>query len=399
MALDVGYGELHWRLRSDARVTVIERRTRARSSRDALPYRPGPRRGRRLVHLAAQGAAGACSRCARRALRLPGAGQAAVRGRPGAASARAAWCARPTTGARRSSAVGGGCAASSAARCSASPRRACRARRATARRSSGSASPGAPAPSATSSAPPRRWSREPAAARSRSSPTSTPSETGAAPCHRCSSRARDGGRRGARCRTTEVEKHRLEEGDGLRARRDPTARPTSRSCSAATARSSRRCARSPAAGAPVFAFNFGAIGFLSTVDHERARGRHRARARRATSRCSRCRRWRSSVDGERRIGVNDISFHRRASTPRGRARLLGRGRAARAGALRRPRGLHAGGLDGLQPRQRRPGAGLGRGGLRGVVHRAAHAHRARAGGRARRHADGAEPLRARRRWR
>jgi 23S rRNA (cytidine1920-2'-O)/16S rRNA (cytidine1409-2'-O)-methyltransferase len=41
IAVDVAYGELDWRLRSDARVTVIER-TNARSLTSAmLPYRPG----------------------------------------------------------------------------------------------------------------------------------------------------------------------------------------------------------------------------------------------------------------------------------------------------------------------------------------------------------------------
>ncbi|HEX6712779.1 MAG TPA: TlyA family RNA methyltransferase [Thermoleophilaceae bacterium] len=40
VALDVAYGELHWRLRQDPRVTVLER-TNARSLEpDALPYRP-----------------------------------------------------------------------------------------------------------------------------------------------------------------------------------------------------------------------------------------------------------------------------------------------------------------------------------------------------------------------
>jgi 23S rRNA (cytidine1920-2'-O)/16S rRNA (cytidine1409-2'-O)-methyltransferase len=39
-ALDVAYGELHWRLRQDPRVTVLER-TNARSlEAEALPYRP-----------------------------------------------------------------------------------------------------------------------------------------------------------------------------------------------------------------------------------------------------------------------------------------------------------------------------------------------------------------------
>ncbi len=41
VALDVAYGELHWRLRQDPRVTVLER-TNARSLDPALlPYRPG----------------------------------------------------------------------------------------------------------------------------------------------------------------------------------------------------------------------------------------------------------------------------------------------------------------------------------------------------------------------
>src|SRR4051812_7671941 len=40
VALDVAYGELHWRLRNDSRVTVVER-SNARSLRpDSLPYRP-----------------------------------------------------------------------------------------------------------------------------------------------------------------------------------------------------------------------------------------------------------------------------------------------------------------------------------------------------------------------
>jgi 23S rRNA (cytidine1920-2'-O)/16S rRNA (cytidine1409-2'-O)-methyltransferase len=40
VALDVAYGQLDWRLRSDARVTVIERHNARRLDRDALPYAP-----------------------------------------------------------------------------------------------------------------------------------------------------------------------------------------------------------------------------------------------------------------------------------------------------------------------------------------------------------------------
>ena len=55
---------------------------------------------------------------------------------------------------------------------------------------------------------------------------------------------------------------------------------------------------------------------------------------------------------------------------------------------------HARRVDGLQPRQRRAGHGLGRGGLRRVVHRAALADGARARRRARRRADGPQPVRS-----
>ncbi len=39
-ALDVAYGELHWRIRQDPRVTVIERSNARSLDADALPYRP-----------------------------------------------------------------------------------------------------------------------------------------------------------------------------------------------------------------------------------------------------------------------------------------------------------------------------------------------------------------------
>jgi 23S rRNA (cytidine1920-2'-O)/16S rRNA (cytidine1409-2'-O)-methyltransferase len=40
VALDVAYGELHWRLRNDPRVTVVERRNAREIRPDELPYRP-----------------------------------------------------------------------------------------------------------------------------------------------------------------------------------------------------------------------------------------------------------------------------------------------------------------------------------------------------------------------
>src|SRR4051794_15118542 len=39
VALDVGYGELHWKLREDERVTVMERVNARSLACDALPYR------------------------------------------------------------------------------------------------------------------------------------------------------------------------------------------------------------------------------------------------------------------------------------------------------------------------------------------------------------------------
>jgi 23S rRNA (cytidine1920-2'-O)/16S rRNA (cytidine1409-2'-O)-methyltransferase len=40
VALDVAYGELHWRLRQDERVTVVERANARALEPEALPYRP-----------------------------------------------------------------------------------------------------------------------------------------------------------------------------------------------------------------------------------------------------------------------------------------------------------------------------------------------------------------------
>ena len=40
IALDVAYGELHWRIRNDPRVTVMERRNARSLRRDELPYVP-----------------------------------------------------------------------------------------------------------------------------------------------------------------------------------------------------------------------------------------------------------------------------------------------------------------------------------------------------------------------
>ncbi len=66
IALDVGYGQLDWRLRNDPRVQVMERKNARELSPADLPYEPELGDDRRLVHLAGQGAA--------RGGRLPGPG-------------------------------------------------------------------------------------------------------------------------------------------------------------------------------------------------------------------------------------------------------------------------------------------------------------------------------------
>ena len=78
----------------------------------------------------------------------------------------------------------------------------------------------------------------------------------------------------------------------------------------------RSCAGS---GAPVFAFNFGAIGFLSTVEREELddgiarllEGRYEVQAMPGLA---------VELDGEQRVGVSDISLHRR---PNSRVAVLG----------------------------------------------------------------------------
>ena len=124
IALDVAYGELHWRLRDDPRVTVIERANARALEPDALPYRAGPDRGRRLVHLADARCCRPCSRCAAPRVRLPGDGQAAVRGRA-RAGRQGRRGARPGAAARGASRAWRRAARRSAARCWASRRPGC----------------------------------------------------------------------------------------------------------------------------------------------------------------------------------------------------------------------------------------------------------------------------------
>jgi NAD+ kinase len=64
--------------------------------------------------------------------------------------------------------------------------------------------------------------------------------------------------------------------------------------------------------APVFAINYGAIGFLSTIDHGGLEDGMR-RALDGDYELLPMPALSASVGGKRRIGVNDISFHRRAN--------------------------------------------------------------------------------------
>ena len=150
---------------------------------------------------------------------------------------------------------------------------------------------------------------------------------------------------------------------------------------------------------PVFAVNYGEVGFLATIDPDedgdladgiRARAGRRLRGADAPgARAGDARRAR------RRRSTTSRSTAARASAWRELAYAID---GEEVGSVRCD-GLvlvDAGGLDGLQPRQRRPGAGLGRGGLRGVVHRAALADRAGARRGARRPAVGPQPLAGRR---
>jgi NAD+ kinase len=131
---------------------------------------------------------------------------------------------------------------------------------------------------------------------------------------------------------------------------------------------------------PVFAVNFGTIGFLATIEPaELDKCMRLALAGDFDLMPIPCLRAETSAGPE--IAMNDISFHRRQS-----------GRVAELAYSVEDEQLGEVRCDGLQPRERGPGAGVGSRGLRGVVHRPSHAHRARPGRRAGRHAGGDEPL-------
>ena len=99
VAVDVGYGQLAWHApHRRPRVTVLERTNVRELHPGDLPYRPGPRGRRPVVHLAAARAARARVGVAVRRRRRP-AREAAVRGGSGRGRHAAAWSATRRSGA------------------------------------------------------------------------------------------------------------------------------------------------------------------------------------------------------------------------------------------------------------------------------------------------------------
>jgi NAD+ kinase len=116
----------------------------------------------------------------------------------------------------------------------------------------------------------------------------------------------------------EVEKHSLEPRDGARLGAKPSD-DTDVAVVLGGDGTILKALRSCAADAPVFAFNFGAIGFLSTVERDQLddgiarllEGRFEVLSMPGLA---------VELDGKRRVGVNDISLHRR---PDSRVAVLG----------------------------------------------------------------------------
>ena len=394
MALDVAYGELDWRLRQDPRVTVAERVERPR---------PGPVAAalRRRISWSPTSPSSRWPRCCPRCWPAPRRSSTAWRwssrsSRSGASRwARAAWSAtRTRAGARWWRSAGAARELGAAVL--------------------GFASSGLPGPAGNresfvwlgrgrpsgrgggSGGAPREGRSREAAGHDHGVHAPQPRGHGgaAAPAGRAGGRGRHrgarAGRGGGEARPVGAARR------GARAP-TPTRPPTWRWCMGGDGTILTAMRRFAGRGVPVFAMNFGEIGFLATVERDdldagfgRAlRGEFEVLAA-------------ARAGGHDRRGRADRGERHLLPPPPGpaggRAGLLGGGRAARRGALRRPGGGHPGGVDGLQPGQRRAGAGVGRGRLRGLLHRAAHPHRAGAGGRAGRRPRGGQPLRRASPW-
>jgi hypothetical protein len=146
---------------------------------------------------------------------------------------------------------------------------------------------------------------------------------------------------------------------------------------------------------PVFAVNFGEVGFLATIE----RGVMEREFARAFAGEFEVLRLPAVVlegpDGEH-VALNDVSIHRKVGERVATLAYALESRrsdrcAATGSSSPRPR------VDGLQPRQRRAGPGLGRRGLRRLVHRAALADRSGDRRRAQRRADRRNRSKGRRR--
>ncbi len=120
-------------------------------------------------------------------------------------------------------------------------------------------------------------------------------------------------------------------------------------------------------GVPVFGVNYGEVGFLATVDpdHDVARGLRQAFAGDFEV-LSLPGIEAQSLGGEW-LAMNDVSFQRQQGLRVADLAVEVGERGGRARPLRRARHRHAGRLHRLQPRQRRPGDGVGRGGAGGLA--------------------------------
>ena len=111
----------------------------------------------------------------------------------------------------------------------------------------------------------------------------------------------------------EVEKHCIEEGPGRRLGADPGEQTDVAVVLGGDGSILGALRATTDVRAPVFAFNYGAIGFLSTVERDQLeegierllQGRYEVLGMPALS---------VQVNGEQRIGVNDISLHRRTNS-------------------------------------------------------------------------------------
>ena len=377
-----------------SRVTVIERCNARELDPASLPFRPELADRRRLLHLPGQGAAGGRRAWPRR--RDPGAGQAAVRAGP-RAGRRGRRGPQPRRSPRRDSLRSRRPRTASACGSRASPPPGCRAPRATcetfvwcgpsaraARRPRGRRSRGR-AVSATEAERP-----QPAAesrARHPLAPAAHLGGRGGRDHGRARGRGRAGHDRRRRPRSTARRPR------ASRSPRSCPSVPTSAWCSAATARSSGPCGatRAPVCRCSASTSARSASSPRSSAD-QIEEGLERAFA--------------GSFEAIELPGLEVDAAGRRnrperrhlqppAARPRRRAELRDRRRGGRERPLRRAGGRNPGRVDRLQPRQQRPDPRLGRRGLRGQLHRAAHADGAGAGRRPRRRASGRQRNRPR----